>query len=193
MSRILKISLFVVLGTLAVAYIGNSERWFRGPYPKLGKDLAWFLGQQEAAYNFDHVDANVYRSGRPDGRFVEYLKERHGLEHIISLTGESAAHQVARDLGLKVSIYHWSTDFLPKSEEFEQVQNILKSGEKVLIHCAGGSDRTGYSIATYRVRNQQWTLKDAVAEMRLYWHDSEDDPGLHAELRDLLAPVSSRP
>jgi hypothetical protein len=94
------------------------------------------------------VDANVYRSGRPDGRFVEYLKERYGLEHIISLTGEFAAHQVARDLGLKVSIYHWSTDFLPKSEEFEYVQNILKSGEKVLIHYAGGSDRTGYSIAT---------------------------------------------
>ena len=35
----------------------------------------------------------------------------------------------------------------------------------VFIHCAAGKDRTGYSIATYRMVFDGWAPNDAVVEM----------------------------
>ena len=40
---------------VAVAVSGISHRWFRAPYPFIGKQIAWRLGVPEAGYNFDAV------------------------------------------------------------------------------------------------------------------------------------------
>jgi len=35
----------------------------------------------------------------------------------------------------------------------------------VFVHCAGGKDRTGYVMASYRMIFENWTADDAIEEM----------------------------
>lgn len=35
----------------------------------------------------------------------------------------------------------------------------------VFVHCAEGRDRTGYSVATYRMVIENWSVDDALHEM----------------------------
>jgi protein-tyrosine phosphatase len=35
----------------------------------------------------------------------------------------------------------------------------------VFVHCAEGKDRTGYSVATYRIVVEDWSSDDAIHEM----------------------------
>ena len=47
------------------------------------------------------------------------------------------------------------------------IERALKdpAGRPVFIHCAEGKDRTGYSIAAYRMVFENWTADDAIHEM----------------------------
>jgi tyrosine-protein phosphatase SIW14 len=40
-----------------------------------------------------------------------------------------------------------------------------KDNWPVFVHCAAGSDRTGYSVATYRIVTEGWAADDAIYEM----------------------------
>ena len=39
-------------------------------------------------------------------------------------------------------------------------------GDKVLVHCYHGSDRTGITVAMYRILVQNWTIEHAKIEMQ---------------------------
>ena len=156
----------------------------RGPYPALGKSLAWLLGAPEPAYNSAVVEkGRIYRSARPDARFLEWVWRTRGVRRVIGLAGSDPVHEIARQLGMEVTTFTWEPSRLPPRGELDAVVELLAGGEPVLIHCASGSDRTGYLIAAYRVERMNWTVQDALTEMRAYWHDPERHPDLHRELR----------
>jgi len=163
------------------------SRLLRAPYPEVGKELAWQLGVPEPAYNFGRVGDSLFRSASPDARFLRWVRERYAIQQVISLTGPIPAHEEARRLGMHVSVYAWRVESLPPPAELQEVLTILRSGERVLLHCASGADRTGYTVAALRVLDQGWPLERAVEEMRRYEHQPERWPKLHAELRELLA------
>ena len=169
--------------------------WFRAPFPAVTKELAWQLGVPEPAYNFGIVDDTVFRSSKPDERFLRWVHDRYGIQHVIGLAGPIPAHDEARRLGMRVSVYAWRVSELPPAEEFREVLAALRSGERVLLHCASGADRTGYTVAALRVQDEQWPLERAVEEMRRYSHDPERWPRVHAELRRFLSatPVAAQP
>ncbi len=54
-----------------------------------------------------------------------------------------------------------------------QVMNILQQAkqknQKVLIHCYHGSDRTGASVAMYRIIFEDWTIEAAKARNETWW------------------------
>jgi len=180
-------SLALVAVAILVAWVGSHYRLFRPPYHGLGKEIAWLVGEPEAAYNFDTVGPGyILRSSLPDGRFVEYLRDEYGLQRIVSLIGETPAHAKARALGIEVTTYEWSSDHLPPENELQAVLGLLDEPTPVLVHCKGGLDRTGYTMALYRVTREGWTLEDARREMTSYWHVPERHPGVHAGLRDSL-------
>jgi len=156
----------------------------RGPYPSLGRSLAWWLGVPEAAYNYGVVEeGRVYRSARPDARFLEWMQRRHGIRRVVGLAGPDPVHEVARRLGMEVTTFAWQPSELPPQEELDAVVALLDAGEPVLVHCASGSDRTGYAVAAYRVERMGWTVEEALREMRDHWHDPEQHRDLHLALR----------
>lgn len=181
-------SVAALVGSVSLAL---EMRLFRSPYPAPGRALAWALGRAEEAYNFDVVvPGRVFRSGRPDARFLRYLREEWGIERVVSLSGPTEAHATARELGMEVTELDWPASHLPPRAELEALVESLGIGGPVLVHCDGGSDRTGYTVATWRVRNEGWRLERAVSEMARYWHDPAGDSRLHRELSELLAPSS---
>ena len=175
------------LVVLVISYFGMKSRWFRAPYPFFGKEIAWMIGLQEQAYNFDVVvPGKLYRSGKPDERFVYYIHRKYGVKHIISFTGKEKSHDTSRKLGMNVKVYEWSTKNLPPDRELTGVVDFIHKNNHTLVHCAGGSDRTGYTVAFYRVWRQNWKLEKAIKEMKTYWHQPEKKKALHREIKEML-------
>lgn len=166
------------------------SRCLRGPYPAAGKQLAWWVGAPEPAYNFGRIDSARFRSARPDARFLHWLQRRYAIQHVVGLSGASAVHDEARRLGMRVSVYSWRVEALPPPAELREVLGILTSGERVLLHCASGSDRTGYTVAALRVWRDGWSLERAQDEMRRFEHRPERWPEVHTQLRRLLAELA---
>jgi len=172
---------------VAAVVMGISHRWFRAPYPSVGKQIAWRLGYPEAGYNFDVVVAGkIYRSGSPDERFIRYIHEQYGVRYIVSLTGPLAAHETARRLGIRVTVFSWTPSAPPPPGEFKALLDLLQEQGPVLVHCSSGSDRTGYAIVAYRVLRQNWSLEQAVEETKKYWHDLALHPKVHAALAQFV-------
>jgi hypothetical protein len=176
------------LAAAGVLRLGMARGWFRGPYPAAGKELAWALGVPGPAYNFGVVvPGHLFRSARPDARFLDWVQREYGVERLVSLAGESGVHAAARELGLRVSSFRWRVEEFPPEAELRAALELLSSGERVLVHCASGADRTGVAVAAHRVLREGWSPERALAEMRAYWHKAERHPALVAQLRALLA------
>jgi tyrosine-protein phosphatase SIW14 len=179
------IILFLVV--IVASYFGIKSRWFRAPFPLFGKKIAWAIDLPEQAYNFDVVvPGKIYRSGKPDAKFTRYVHKKYGIKHIISFTGKEKSHDTAKKLGINIIVYEWSTRHLPTSEELFAVIDFMYKNDNTLIHCAGGSDRTGYGVAFYRVLKQNWKPEKAIKEMEKYWHDPEKKKVLHREMKDMF-------
>ena len=141
--------MWLAIGLIALLVgvrLAMSQGWIRAPYPDLGRTLAWALGVPGPAYNFSEVvPGRIFRSSRPDRRFLEWLQREHGVRRVVSLDGSSDI--AARELGMEVTSYRWDAPKLPPWDELESVAELLDADEPVLVHCASGSDRTGYAIA----------------------------------------------
>jgi hypothetical protein len=175
---------------LASARIAMGLGWLRGPYPPLGRSLAWALGVPAAAYNFAVVEeGRLFRSARPDARFLEWLQRTHGVARVVGLDGRDPVHEVAASLGMEVFTWAWRTGQLPEPQELDAVVALLADSGPLLVHCASGSDRTGYAVAAFRVERMNWSPERAVAEMERHWHTPERHPELHAELRARFAAL----
>jgi len=65
--------------------------------------------------------------------------------------------------------YFWMKAHAWHPEEEDLVKFLRVLGDKnnwpVFVHCAAGSDRTGYSVATYRIVIEGWAADDAIYEM----------------------------
>ena len=48
----------------------------------------------------------------------------------------------------------------------QQIQLAKQNNQRVLLHCYHGSDRTGASVAMYRIIFENWAIDDAVKEMK---------------------------
>ena len=48
----------------------------------------------------------------------------------------------------------------------QTIQTAKQHNQKVLVHCYHGSDRTGATIAMYRIIFENWSIEDAVKEMK---------------------------
>ncbi len=115
--------------------------------------------------NFYLVDDGVYRSQQPDDdeapdiqglgiREVLNLRKLHSDEDDLG-DAELVLHRVKMDAG---SITH---------EQLLKSLKIIKNRNGgILVHCWHGSDRTGATIAAYRIIFNNWSKPEAIDEMR---------------------------
>lgn len=123
-------------------------------------------------HNFYQISPTVFRSEQPDADLAPFLREQH-IDVIINLRSRhhdperlKNAIDMQKIKFVHIPIHTWQID----REELLAVMKTIKVAEqqqqKVLIHCYHGSDRTGASVAMYRIIFQHWSIEEAKREMK---------------------------
>jgi tyrosine-protein phosphatase SIW14 len=130
---------------------------------------------RQAALNVSEVQAGVlYRSGQPQGKALEDLRDLYHFRTVINLreveaddawrAEEAFCHAngircVPMQLGVAVTDQQ-------QAEFLKIVQD--PACQPVLVHCEMGRVRTGYMVAYYRMVVQHWSYETAAAEAQVY-------------------------
>jgi protein tyrosine/serine phosphatase len=113
--------------------------------------------------NFYWVDDGLYRAEQPDENSLEALAKL-GIKEILNLR---EYHQDDEAVEKNFTVHHVAMAAGSVSEEqlLAALQEIKNRKAPLLIHCWHGSDRTGATVAAYRILFQNWSKAQAVDEM----------------------------
>jgi len=117
--------------------------------------------------NFVKVSPALWRGAQPDPKQDGFRNlENAGVKTIVNLRYDHddlpfLAGTKLRYFRIKAHAWH------PEEEDLIKFLKVLKDEKNwpVFVHCAAGKDRTGYSVATYRIVVENWTADDAIHEM----------------------------
>ncbi|QIT19694.1 dual specificity protein phosphatase family protein [Acinetobacter pittii] len=119
-------------------------------------------------HNFYQISNDVYRSEQPDTAMISELKN-HQIGTIINLRAKDADSLVFKNENFNlvhIPINTWAIDRQDLLEVMQQIKLAKQNDQRVLLHCYHGSDRTGASVAMYRIIFENWAIDDAVKEMK---------------------------
>ena len=122
----------------------------------------------QPVHNFYQISETVFRSEQPDQDLVPSLKAQK-IDVIINLRSRNQDLKKLPNQGFKlvhIPIHTWAIDREDLLKVMQQIQLAEQNQQKVLLHCYHGSDRTGASVAMYRIIFQNWSTADALAEMK---------------------------
>lgn len=129
------------------------------------KHWGTLLSSQHNLYQISH---DVFRSEQPSSELIVTLKQ-HQITTIINLRARNDDAKVLKDQPFKlvhIPINTWAINRDDLLQVMRTIQTAQQQNQKVLIHCYHGSDRTGASIAMYRIIFEDWSIEDAVKEMK---------------------------
>lgn len=164
-------ALVFVAGTLALtAYLTAHPLGPKLAEPALS---ASFSPPPEAVLpNFTRVHDYLWRGAAPRSGGLEELAHL-GVKTIIDFrrSPDTVAAEYAKAQELGINYVNLPTgDFVPTQELqqrfFQIIGEAATSPDKgpVFVHCAHGSDRTGYMIAMWRLRHDHWSIAEAFTE-----------------------------
>lgn len=119
-------------------------------------------------HNFYQISKTVYRSEQPNVLFIPQLK-KYNIKNIVNLRNSTEDFAILDKNQFNLIHYPIDTWQINRNDLLKvmlAIGDAEKRGEKILIHCYHGSDRTGASIAMYRIIFQNWTIEQATQEMK---------------------------
>lgn len=122
----------------------------------------------EQSDNFYKVSDTVYRSDQPDQQFIAKLKQ-HQIYTVINLRHSDKDQKVFVNQSIQlvhIPIHTWAMNRQDLLHVMQSIQTAQQQQQQVLVHCYHGSDRTGASIAMYRIIFENWSTADALNEMK---------------------------
>ncbi len=140
----------------------------------------------------------AYRSAQPTADQLRVAIETHGIKTVINLRGTHPGRDwydreaaVCKTKGVALVSHAISSRSLPPPELLTALVNTLKTAEQpILIHCQGGSDRSGLASALYRIVVQGQTNERAMQELsEVYWHFRDRKPCM-GKLVEIYEPGS---
>ena len=119
--------------------------------------------------NFAKVSPRLWRGSQPTAAGFENL-ERAGVKTILSLRDRHDDLPLLEETKLKymrIPMHAWDPDEAQIVLLLKVLERALQDADSwpIFIHCAEGRDRTGYSVAAYRMVFEGWTANDAIHEM----------------------------
>ena len=135
--------------------------------PKEQRPTHW-AKELNRAENFYQISADVFRSEQPDVNLVPQLKQNR-IDVVINLRSRDLDSTQLKDQNLKlihIPINTWSINREDLLQVMFEIQQAKAFEQKMLIHCYHGSDRTGASIAMYRIIFEDWSTQEALDEMK---------------------------
>ena len=121
-----------------------------------------------AESNLYQISASVYRSEQPDADLIPALKA-HDIQMVINLRTRNKDRQLLSPDEFQlvhIPVKTWAMSRGDLLQVMQSIQQAQANDQKVLIHCYHGSDRTGASIAMYRIIFERWTVQEALNEMK---------------------------
>ena len=119
---------------------------------------------------FAKVQDGLYRGGKPTPKEVSMLKDLWGIKKIVSLDQKSGDEiaPIAKKLGIEHVIWGIGRGNDPKVAALKKriVPSLLHGGP-TYVHCVHGKDRTGMTIAMFRIYSG-WSLEDALKEAQKF-------------------------
>lgn len=139
---------------------GRLHRWTRSVLWSLGGAallIGVFLGIQQLIGNLHTVvPGQLYRSAQVDAEDLADIKATYGIKTVINLRGASnhpwyqAEIAESTRLGLNHIDFGLSAGRELTQPQVEQLIAIMREAPKpILVHCQGGSDRSGIAAALY--------------------------------------------
>lgn len=121
---------------------------------------------QPTVKNFHQVDEQMYRSAQPSSKEMREL-ERFGIKTILNVRNfikDKSEIKGTRLIEKRISMRAKTVSY----QNLKDALITIKYADKpILIHCLHGSDRTGATIAAYRVVFNHWSREEAIAEFLL--------------------------
>lgn len=125
--------------------------------------------------NFHKVHSYLYRGGEPTEKGMNKLKSLD-INYIIDLRHKTLKSKKeakeARALGIEYLNLPMDSSAPTKAEVDTFMDTVTKAydnHQKVYVHCAHGSDRTGCMVGIWRVTKDGLSYKQAYKEMRKYY------------------------
>ncbi|WP_037588186.1 dual specificity protein phosphatase family protein [Stenoxybacter acetivorans] len=140
-----------------------------------------------AEHNLYRVSNWLYRSEQLSRADADELRQL-GVSRIINLRSRDKDAQEFGGQGFHlthVPIHTWKISRNDVLAVMRHLQAAHQQGQKVLIHCYHGSDRTGTMAAMYRIVFENWTIDAAVAEMK---HGGYGFHSIWGNIDDLFTP-----
>ncbi|WP_434278879.1 dual specificity protein phosphatase family protein [Acinetobacter sp. CE-15] len=119
-------------------------------------------------YNFYRISDTVFRSEQPSAELIPELKTNQ-IDMVINLRSRNKDKTVFSKQNFQlvhIPINTWAIDRHDLLNIMKTIQIAKAHNQKVLIHCYHGSDRTGASVAMYRIIFENWSVNDALNEMK---------------------------
>ncbi|MCJ7543807.1 MAG: tyrosine-protein phosphatase [Phycisphaerae bacterium] len=141
----------------------------------------------------------LYRSGQPDEKGWQFLKDKWGIRTVIDLREDTPNEPWAvleRQFCARNGIRHVKLPIGHGGLTDEQLRLIVETisdpqRQPVLVHCKLGRSRTGITVAAYRVVAQGWSYNAALAESQRY--KGHMNPPYAAYLKRLAEGYGWRP
>lgn len=147
--------------------------------------LVAYLAYLQISGNFHQVSpGRVYRAAQMDGQALARWKREYGIASVLNLRGENTGadwYETERAVADRLGIRHIDFRMSASNElDQQQVQALLKvmrdAPKPMLIHCMGGSDRTGFASALYVAGIErrgemaaEWQLSLAFGHVGIPW------------------------
>lgn len=128
--------------------------------------------------NFHPItQGEAYRSARLDGDKLEYYVKKYHIKSIVNLLGEHQRKpwyreeiQICSQHNIKHYDISLSANHEPSEEDARKLAEIFKNAPRpVLLHCKGGSDRSGLVAAMWKVIVDKEPKSEARKQLSLLY------------------------
>ncbi|WP_172279442.1 tyrosine-protein phosphatase [Chryseobacterium sp. LAM-KRS1] len=132
---------------------------------KTSRPQTW--AQKVSGSPFDNlykVNNDVYRSEQPDNAGFNFLEQKH-IASILNLREGHTDHVGGTNYAGNLYNVPMNASSVSDVEIIKALRIIKTAPKPIDVHCAHGSDRTGVTMAMYRIIFQNWSKEDATEEM----------------------------
>ncbi len=114
--------------------------------------------------NFAMIDDRIGGMAIPEKiEEIQYLKKIK-IEHIISLTADKPLVAYYTDI---IKFHHLPVYATPSENTIQKfLQIITQNSGKIVVHCQYGQERTGIMLAIYLVEIKNYSISQAIKEVR---------------------------
>jgi len=145
------------------------------------------------AKRFFVVDpGGLYRSGYLEPGPLRKIIAEHQIKTIVCLLNnepdnpdQQKEESVVRETGVRLVRIGMPGTGLADFDALDRAADAIadRANRPILVHCAGGENRTGAAYAAYRMKHCGWNFDQAIAEGDMFSLSLRDKPELVQHLR----------